>query len=45
MTNKFSRSQILKASGAFIAGAATKGLPLVVGNEPVQAQSSNRVKA
>lgn len=40
MTNKFSRSQILKASGAFIAGAAAaKGLPLVVGNEPAQAQS------
>ncbi len=40
MTDKFSRSQILKASGAFIAGAAAaKGLPLVVGNEPAQAQT------
>ncbi|MCC5655192.1 tail fiber domain-containing protein [Nostoc sp. XA013] len=40
MTDKFTRSQILKASGAFIAGAAAaKGLPLVVGNEPAQAQT------
>lgn len=40
MSNHLSRNQILKAGGAFIAGAAAaKGLPLVVGNEPAQAQS------
>lgn len=39
MANKFSRSQILKASGAFIAGAAaTKTLPLL-SDSPAQAQT------
>ena len=39
MSNSFSRSQILKATGAFIAGAAAaKSLPLIRG-EPAQAQT------
>lgn len=41
MTNKFSRSQILKATGVFVAGAAAaRSIPLVIGNEPAQAQST-----
>jgi hypothetical protein len=41
MSNLFSRNHIIKAVGAFIAGAATaKSLPFVIGNEPAQAQST-----
>jgi hypothetical protein len=41
MSNLFSRNQIIKAVGTFIAGAAAaKSLPFVIGNEPAQAQSS-----
>lgn len=41
MSNLFSRNQIIKAVGTFIAGAAAaKSLPVLIGNEPAQAQSS-----
>lgn len=41
MSNLFSRNQIIKAVGTFIAGAAAaKSLPFVIDNEPAQAQSS-----
>ncbi|MCC5625751.1 tail fiber domain-containing protein [Nostoc sp. CHAB 5715] len=43
MTNKFSRSQMLKAAGIFVAGAAAaKTLPLI-SDSPAQAQGVGRI--
>ena len=42
MSNLFSRNQVIKAIGAFLAGAVTSK---AIGNDPAQAQSSDPAQA